>query len=138
MARSVLRRRPGERTVCAHEVSRGTVGVGRDVRVEVEDEPPGRVAETMLCGPDVGAGGDPRGRGRVAKAVERQPAEVSLGDCRRPYAGTEERVPQRATLRRGEEPRVGVLGREAATAHVFGELGDQGLGGRARSAAGPP
>jgi len=40
-----------------HDVGRGTVGVGRDMRVEVQDEPSSRVAETMLCGPDVDAVG---------------------------------------------------------------------------------
>ena len=41
----------------AHEVGRGTVGVGRDMRVEIQDEPPSRVAETIfkLCGPEVDA-----------------------------------------------------------------------------------
>jgi len=53
----------------AHEVGRGTVGVGRDMRVEVQDEPPGRVAETMLCRPGVDAGG-PTGLPSNAERVD--------------------------------------------------------------------
>ena len=85
------------------------------MRVEVQDEPPDRVAETMLCGRGVDAGGDRRGRRRVSEAVERQPATVSLGSCRSPYAGAEQRVPQRSALRRD--------GRQAAYRVLFAAEG---------------
>jgi hypothetical protein len=49
----------------AHEVGCGTVGVGRDMSVEVQDESPSRVAETMLCSPGVDAVSNPTSRHAV-------------------------------------------------------------------------
>lgn len=81
----------------AHEVGRGPVSFARGVRVQLQDEPWRRMAETVLRGAQIDPGSDPRRRGGVAQTVEGELVEICLAYCRQPHALTEVRVEQRTS-----------------------------------------
>jgi hypothetical protein len=94
-----------------HEVGRRSISLRRRVRVQLEDEPRRRVSETVLRGAQVDPSGDPRRRGRMPQAVERQLLGLGFAHRRQRYALSEVRVEQRPAFGRRAVPRRTQAGR---------------------------